>query len=160
MAAFNRLLSLLNLATLGNDALNNPTPWSWGPWMARVHTDRAPWAGPRWSAKTGLSKEEWALVRGFVAAVYDAGDARSHRYTFVSSLSNGPLFRGFQILQKKIDGDWERAGIDREVETILRSMGIEQVSTRAISSRTWPQVPNSCTKLTLHYVLGARASGT
>ncbi|PIL25556.1 hypothetical protein GSI_12394 [Ganoderma sinense ZZ0214-1] len=127
MAAFNRLLSLLNLATLENDAINNPTPWSWGPWMARFQADRAPWAGPRWVPKTGFSRKQWTLVRSFVVAFYESGDNRLARNTFASGLSEGDQFEGLQILMSKIDHDWEQARIDCDADTILASMGINQL---------------------------------
>ena len=116
-----RPLALLNLATLGGDPINNPTPWCWGPWMSLFGVDRAPRAGPPWNVKTGLSKADWNLMRNFLSAFYNAGDNHIDRFKFAVTLPKGTLNDAFFILACKIEKDWKRAGVDTLVDTILRA---------------------------------------
>lgn len=128
MAAFTQLMALLNLATLGDDPIDNPTPWSWTPWMACFGVDRAPWAGPHWTPKTGFSREEWSLARDFVINFIKAGDNHADRCYFAGSLSEGKLLNGRDLLVGRVQEDWKKGGVDQVVETILESMRITKVS--------------------------------
>ncbi|KAI1789205.1 hypothetical protein LXA43DRAFT_1063073 [Ganoderma leucocontextum] len=143
MAALNKLLALLELGRHGGDPIDNPAPWSWGPWMEHFQVDRAPWSGPRWKAKTGVSRENWESSRAFVVAYHAAGDNPTQRHYFATSLTGGQLFAGLQLLLNKFEADWQQAAVDKLIEVILESMGIkvlDELHVEIDSSRA--SVPN------------------
>ncbi|KAI1792447.1 hypothetical protein LXA43DRAFT_1060711 [Ganoderma leucocontextum] len=128
MAALNKLLALLELGRHGGDPIDNPAPWSWGSWMERFQVDRALWSGPRWRAKTGVSRENWESSRAFVVAYHAAGDNPIQRRYFATSLTEGQIFAGLQLLLEKFEAHWLQADVDKVIEAILESMGIQTLN--------------------------------
>lgn len=131
------LLALLELARVGGDPIDNPTPWAWETWQKIAMCTRAPWLPTATLQETGMSKDERDYSRVFVASYHATGDSREDRVRFATELSEGDAYKGriHLTLWWRRAWDGESGFLERTILYALQEAGIMRWDRRAVSLR-------------------------
>nr|VWO98592.1 NADPH oxidase B (Superoxide-generating NADPH oxidase heavy chain subunit A) [Ganoderma boninense] len=124
------LLALLELARVGNDPIDEPTPWVWEAWRKVIACEYAPWQAGATRKNTHLFDDARGHGRRFVIAYHAAGSHVVARVRFATDLTEGELYKGREWLTSW--WRWQRYGdlinLDDKINAIFIKAGVIRTS--------------------------------